>query len=89
MRQSREYLSSSREVNPFLQGIAWKRSNWCKNSVSRCQIEHITKLLARQIHATATTSCYVCMGDALKARFFLAEMRWRWTCGVDHSAAAL
>jgi site-specific DNA-methyltransferase (adenine-specific) len=43
----------------------------------------------KPLHAAATTSCYVCTGDALKARCVLAEMRWRWTCGVDHSAAAL
>ena len=34
MWQSREYLCSSSEVNPFLQGIARKRSNWCKDSVT-------------------------------------------------------
>jgi hypothetical protein len=34
MRQSREYLSSSREVIQFLQGNARKWSNWCKDSVT-------------------------------------------------------
>ena len=31
-----------------------------------------------EIAIAATTSCYVCTGDALKPRRVLAEMRWRW-----------
>jgi hypothetical protein len=38
MRQSREYLSSSREVNPFLQGIAGKGQTGAK-TLSHCQVE--------------------------------------------------
>ena len=33
-------------------------------------------------HAAATTSCHVCIADALKARCVLAEVRWRWTLKV-------
>src|ERR1700730_3223636 len=41
---------------------------------SRCQIEHVTNLLARQLHAAATTSRHICRADALKARCVLAEV---------------
>ena len=50
-----------------------------KKALSRCQIEHVTNLLARQAHAAVTTSRHVCTADALKARCVLAEVRWRWT----------
>src|ERR1700730_15486396 len=52
-----------------------------------CQIEHVTNLLARQLHAAATTSRHVCRADALKARCVLAEVRWRWTLKVFCVAA--
>jgi XFP C-terminal domain len=51
-------------------------------ALSHCQIAHATNLLARWAHAAATTSCHVCMADALKARCVLAEVRWRWTLKV-------
>jgi hypothetical protein len=44
-------------------------------ALSRCQIEHATNRLARQVHAAATTSRRVCRVDALKARGVLAEVR--------------
>jgi hypothetical protein len=56
-------------------------------ALSHCQIVHAANLLARQAHAAATTSCHVCMADALKARCVLAEVRWRWTLKVFWAAA--
>jgi hypothetical protein len=56
-------------------------------ALSHCQIVHATNLLARWAHAAATTSCHVCMADALKARCVLAEVRWRWTLKVFWAAA--
>ena len=56
-------------------------------ALSRCQMEHVTNLLARQAHAAATTSCHVCMADPLKARWVLAEVKWRWTLKVLWAAA--
>ena len=48
-------------------------------ALSHWQIEHVTNLLARQVHATATTSRHVCRADARKTRCVLADVRWRWT----------
>jgi hypothetical protein len=45
-----------------------------EEALSRCQIEHVTNLLARRAHAAATTSHHVCRADALKARWVLAEV---------------
>src|SRR5580704_4501730 len=56
-------------------------------AMSHCQIAHATNLLARWAHAAATTSCHVCMADALKTRCVLAEVRWRWTLKVLWAAA--
>ena len=53
-----------------------------RRALSHCQIVHATNLLAGWAHAAATTSCHVCMADALKARCVLAEVRWRWTLKV-------
>ena len=39
-----------------------------ERALSRCQIEHITILLARPAHAAATTSCHVCMAGAFLLR---------------------
>ena len=44
-------------------------------ALSHCRIEHVAILLARWAHAAATTLCHVCIADALKARWVLADMR--------------
>jgi len=58
-----------------------------KMALSRCQTEHVTNRLPRQVHAAATTSRHVCMAEALNARCVLAEVRWRWTLKILWGAA--
>ena len=66
---------------------SWSDATAVVSALSYWQIEHVTNLLARQVHAAATTSRHVCRADSRKTRCVLADVRWRWTKKVLWTAA--